>query len=76
MYVHTLYSHLEWRLSPDMRYEKVHGNVLTVHILVHCVPHLTRHPIGIEVGIVLDRKGVRYILWLFHVWIEICNITW
>ena len=42
-----------------MRYKEVHGNVFTVHKLVHCVPHLVGHPVCVEVGVVLEREEGR-----------------
>ena len=48
--------YLEGRFSGDMGDEKVHGYVLTVHEGVHHVSYLLRLPVGVEVGVVLQRE--------------------
>ena len=47
-------AHLERGFPSDVGDEEVHGYVLTVHVLVHHLPHLRRLPIGVQVGIELE----------------------
>ena len=51
-----LEEYLDWSLSRDMRDKKVHCQVLTVHQLVHNLPNASRHPVTIQIGIVLQRE--------------------
>ena len=47
---------LNGRFPGDVRNEEVHGNVLTVGVLVHLVAYGLRHHVAVQVGIVLKRK--------------------
>ena len=47
-------AHLERGFPSDVGDEEVHGYVLTVHVLVHHLPHLRRLPIGVQIGIELE----------------------
>ena len=49
--------YLDWSLSRDVRDKKVHCQVLTVHQLVHNLPNASWHPVAIQIGIVLQKKG-------------------
>ena len=37
--------------------KEVHGNVFTVHVLVHHISHLLRLPVGVQVGVDLMDGG-------------------
>lgn len=43
-----------------MRHQEVHGDVLTVYVLVHHVPDGLRHHVGVQIGVVLQKhKDIR-----------------
>lgn len=44
------------RFSADMRDKKVHCNIFTVHEVVYNISDFLRHPLAIEVEVVLQRE--------------------
>lgn len=36
--------------------KEVHGNVFTVHVLVHHISHLLGLPVGVQVGVDLEEE--------------------
>jgi hypothetical protein len=36
--------------------EEVHRNVLTIYVVLNKTPYTLRHPVGVEIGIVLVKK--------------------
>lgn len=40
-----------------MRHQKIHGNILTVHILVHLVPDGLGQPVPVEIRVMAVHKG-------------------
>lgn len=46
---------LDGGFASDMRHEEVHGDILTVDVLIHHVTYGLRHDVRIEVRIILRR---------------------
>ena len=49
----TMKSHQNWGAPCDMCSEEVHRNVLTIYVVLNKTPYTLRHPVGVEIGIVL-----------------------
>lgn len=53
---------LDGGFASDMRHEEVHGDILTIDVLVHHVTYGLRHDVRIEVRVILRRKKERWFL--------------
>ena len=45
------------RLPCKVRHKEIHGQVLTIHVLVHHLPHSRLHSVGVNVAVVLMVEG-------------------
>ena len=50
--------YFDWWFPGDVGNEKVHGNVLAVHPLVHHLSDLLRHPVTVQITVVLQGGRV------------------
>lgn len=42
-------SNLDWWFLGDVRHQKIHGNILAVHIFVHYAPYLPWQPVCVKI---------------------------
>ena len=64
----TIKSYLDWRLPCDVSNEEVHGEILTIEVLIHLVSNLWRHHIAVQVHVVLQTQKSQFVsdLWRHH----------
>ena len=49
-------AHFDHSSSADVRHKEIHCNVLTVHKEVHDFSDFSRHPVSVQVRVVLQKK--------------------
>lgn len=57
---------LDGRFAGDVGDQEVHGDVLTVYVLVHHIPDGLGHHVGVQIGVVLQIRRGKYMIWLMH----------
>ena len=59
-------SNLHWWLSRDMWNQKIHSQIFSIHWCVHNIPNGLRHPVAIQVVVVLHKatKQIQELTWL------------
>lgn len=53
---HSSVTDLDGWFAGDVRHQEVHGDVLAVYVLVHHVPDGLRHHVGVQIGVILQKK--------------------
>ena len=52
-------SHLDWRFARDVGDEKVHGDVLTVYLIVHELFDVSRLGICVHIAVILKYRNTK-----------------
>ena len=52
-------SHLDWRFARDVGDEEVHGDVLTVDLIIHELFDVSRLGVGVHIAVILQYRNTK-----------------